>query len=412
MIDTEGLVTIRGIAAGGDGVGSLDDGRTVFVPRAATGDRIRLRNVRLHARFARADIAAVEEPGADRVVPPCPHYTTDRCGGCQLMHLTPSAQRAVKSRIAGDAIRRLAKLDIADPPVVAAATELGYRTKITFTMQQGRLGYHPINEPTVVFDVRDCLLADPALRGLHHAVRSARQHLPSDDVRIVLRVDHDLGLHVIVESDRDGGDVWTGGRALHAELARANVNATIWWQPKDGGARTVAGSGESRRAIVFEQVHPAMGRMVRTSALDALGNVAGVQAWDLYAGIGDTTRELIARGATVASVERDGHAVRLAESLGPAGPRRIAGLVEDQLRTLPKPVVIITNPPRTGMAPRAVDAMLQSGAARIAYISCDPATLARDIAKVVGRYTLSSLQVFDQFPQTAHMECVALLERQ
>ena len=154
-----------------------------------------------------------------------------------------------------------------------------------------------------------------------------------------------------------------------------------------------------------------MGRQVRQAALDSLGEMAGLQAWDLYAGIGETTVEMLTRGATVASVERDRRAVRLADSLGPSGPRRIAGLVEDLAGTLPKPVVVVTNPPRIGMAPRATDAVLHCGAARIAYISCDPATLARDVARLGEAYSVRSLQVFDQFPQTAHMECVALLER-
>jgi 23S rRNA (uracil1939-C5)-methyltransferase len=410
VTDVAELVTIRGIAAGGDGVASLADGRTAFVPRAAPGDRVRLRNVRRHARFARADIAIVEEPGADRVTPICPHYTADRCGGCQLMHLTPEAQRAVKARIAGDAFRRIAHLDIVDPPVMSSPAQLGYRTKITFTMRQGRLGYHPINEPTVIFDVQDCLLADARLRALHGAVRLARRHLPADGVRVVLRLDRELRLHVIVAAE-DEGDVWGGGMALHRELERAGVAAVVWWQPRDAGARAVAGADDPWPATVFEQVHPAMGRLVRHAALDALGDVAGSQAWDLYAGIGETTIELAGRGAVVASVERDGRAVRLAESLGPAGPRRVAGLVEDVARTLPTPSVIVTNPPRTGMDRRATDAVGQSGASRVAYISCDPATLARDVARLGDRYGLSSLQVFDQFPQTAHMECVALLER-
>src|SRR5512140_988707 len=90
-------VTVRAIASGGDGVATLPDGRTVFIPRAAPGDRVRLRALRLHKRFARARIATVLEPGPDRVAPPCPHYVADDCGGCQLMHLSPDAQRAAKA---------------------------------------------------------------------------------------------------------------------------------------------------------------------------------------------------------------------------------------------------------------------------------------------------------------------------
>ena len=408
MSETETIVTIRGIAAGGDGVATMPDGRTVFVPRAAPGDQMRLQHVKLHARFARAEIASVLEPGADRVMPICPHYTADRCGGCQLMHLTAAAQRAAKGRIAGDAFRRIAHLDIGDPHVIESPAEFGYRTKVTFTMQDGRLGYHPVNQPGRVFDVEDCLLADLAVRRLHTAVRAARKHLPRDGVRVVLRSDRAFGLHVIVLG---AGDAWTGGTGLQNDLAADGVAAVVWWHPEGGTPRAVAGASDPWPATVFEQVHPAMGQVVRRAAVESLGNITGVQAWDLYAGIGESTVELAEGGAAVVSVESDVRAVRVAETLGPSGPRRIAGLVEDQAAILPTPGVIITNPPRVGMAERATDAVLRSGARRIAYISCDPATLARDVARLSGRYALDSLQVFDQFPQTAHMECLAVLEQ-
>jgi 23S rRNA (uracil1939-C5)-methyltransferase len=157
-------------------------------------------------------------------------------------------------------------------------------------------------------------------------------------------------------------------------------------------------------------VNPAMGAMVRQVALDALGAVAGQQVWDLYAGIGESTVALVERGANVTSVEIDPRAVQLAESLGPAGPRRVTAMVEAVAATLPKPDAIITNPPRVGMAERVTGIVRQSGATRIAYISCDAATLARDAQRLGPVYRLHQLQAFDQFPQTAHLEAVALLE--
>jgi 23S rRNA (uracil1939-C5)-methyltransferase len=185
----------------------------------------------------------------------------------------------------------------------------------------------------------------------------------------------------------------------------------VWWQPDGGQARVVAGADTPWPATVFEQVHPAMGRIVRGTALDALGALTNMQVWDLYAGIGESSVELAARGATVDSVESDARAVSLAESLGPAGPRRHAGLVEDLADKLPRPQLILSNPPRTGMVPRATDAVLRSNAGRVVYVSCDPATLARDVARLAGAYQLASLRAFDQFPQTAHVECLAVLER-
>jgi tRNA/tmRNA/rRNA uracil-C5-methylase (TrmA/RlmC/RlmD family) len=306
-------------------------------------------------------------------------------------------------------MRRIAHLDIADPDVVASPAELGYRTKITFATQGGRLGYHPVNEPSYTYDVHDCLLADVALRRFHAGVRDARRHLPPDGARVVLRLDRHAGLHLIVSGG--DGNAWTSGAAMHAELARNGVECVVWWKPEGGQARAVAGADDPWPATVFEQVHPAIAHIVRAAALDAVGDVDGVLAWDLYSGIGETTAALTARGAVVTSVESDVRAVRLAESLGPEGPRRMFGRVEDVAATLPAPAVVITNPPRTGMDARVVAVLSGCGALRIAYISCDAATLARDIASLAPRYRLASLQAFDQFPQTAHMECLAILER-
>ena len=402
-------VVVRGIAAGGDGVATLPDGRTVFVPRAAPGDRLRLRGVRLHARFARAEVGEVIEPGPDRVEPPCPHYIVDRCGGCQIMHLSATAQRRVKAQVAGDAIRRLAKVDIADPGMTAAPAQFGYRSKVTLAVRGDRVGYHRINDPDSVFDVRTCLVADAAVQQLIDAFREARRHLPSNASRVVLRRDRDHGLHVVVRTDP--GPAWTTAVAMRRQLQQRGVSATVWWHPEGGAPRAVAGSRNPWPATVFEQVHPAMGQLVRHAALDALGDLRGQHVWDLYAGIGETTVALTDRGATVESVERDGRAVAHAELIGPTGPVRHAGSAETLVARLRAPAAIVTNPPRTGMTAGVSQVIAESGATRVAYISCDPATLARDIARLAPAYQLRSVHGFDQFPQTAHLECVALLER-
>ena len=403
-------VTIRAIAAGGDGVGTLPDGRTVFIPRAAAGDRLRLRDVQLHKRFARARIAAVLEPGPDRVTPPCPHYLADQCGSCQLMHLSVEAQIHAKSRIVGDALRRIARLDVPDPDVMASPAMLGYRTKVTFASAGGHLGYHPVGDADRVFDVRDCLLAEPMLQGLFRAVAAARDSLPSTGVRVVLRRDSQGRLHVILRTE-PGVPVWGGATRLDRSLRDAGWEAIVWWHPSGGQPRVMVGSGDPWPATVFEQVNPAIGARVRATAIESLGALAGVHVWDLYAGIGETTRALVERGASVESVEYDARAVSLAEGIGPSGPRRLTGRVEELADRLGRAGAIVTNPPRVGMAPAVVAGLAASGAGRIAYVSCDPATLARDLAGLVPRYRLVRILAFDQFPQTAHVETLAVLEQ-
>src|SRR5713226_3491716 len=132
------VVAITAIAAGGEGVGRLADGRAVFVARTAPGERIRLREVKLHKSFARGELAEIVAAGAARVTAPCPHYVQDHCGGCQLQHVTYEAQLAAKRAIVGDALRRFAKLDIGDPEIVEAIEEWRYRAKVSLAVKGGR----------------------------------------------------------------------------------------------------------------------------------------------------------------------------------------------------------------------------------------------------------------------------------
>jgi 23S rRNA (uracil1939-C5)-methyltransferase len=127
-------VRILRLAAGGDGIGHLPDGRAVFVPRTAPGDLVELAMVREHRRFARARLGRLIEPSPDRAEPRCPHYIVDECGGCQLQHLGIAPQRAARRSFVGDALRRLGKRPVEDPPLVASSRDYDYRTKLTLSV--------------------------------------------------------------------------------------------------------------------------------------------------------------------------------------------------------------------------------------------------------------------------------------
>jgi 23S rRNA (uracil1939-C5)-methyltransferase len=400
------------LATGGDGVGQLADGRTVFVPRTAPGDRVELVRVREHKRYARARAGRIVEPSPLRTEPPCPHYVRDDCGGCQLQHLLPEAQRDARRGFVGDALRRIGGLDCADPELEPAPSDWEYRTKLTLHSDGARVGLHPIDQPAAVFDLEACLITSPALVALWRALRARRRLLPPRFRHVVLRLDRDGGRHVIVEVA--GAAAWPGADRLSAELERAGHSATLWVRPEAGAARVVSGSSEAFPATVFEQVHPVMGARARAYALHLLGDVDGKVVWDLYAGIGETTRALSARGAAVHSVESDRRAVAYAERIGdpgvPAAPEWTTSRAEDAVERLPRAELVVTNPPRTGMDERVTAALDAGGATRIVYVACDPATLARDIRRLPA-YRLAQVRAFDLFPQTAHVECVALLER-
>jgi 23S rRNA (uracil1939-C5)-methyltransferase len=401
-------VRILRLATGGDGVGKLSDGRTVFVPRTAPGDLVELTGLREHKRFARARVERLLERSPHRVEPRCPHYVRDDCGGCQLQHVDNGTQLESRRGFVGDALRRIAKRDVPDPPIVPADKTYDYRTKLTLHVEAGgrRIGLHPYHQADRVFDLVRCHITVPELMELWQAVRKLRNLLPQRLEQVVLRLDRTGGRHLLLRVG--AGEVWPGGDRLRRELTRSGITATIWWQPPGGAARAMAGSAEAFPATVFEQVHPEMGDRVREFAIQQLGDVSGRRVWDLYAGIGETTERLIARGAIVESVEVDRRAVGEAEARGPAA-RRHTGRVEDLLRELKRPDLVIANPPRTGMDQRVAAELERVSPARLVYISCDPATLARDLERL-PHFRLVLVQAFDLFPQTTHVETVTVLE--
>lgn len=402
-------VRILRLAAGGDGVGKLADGRTVFVPRTAPGDLVELSDIKEHRKFARAKLGLLREPSPDRAEPRCPHYLADECGGCQLQHLDLDAQRAARRSFVGDALRRLAKRDVDDPEIIPASKAYDYRAKLTLTASPGarRIGLHPYGRPEEVFDLEWCHITAPELMVLWGAVRELRRLLPAQLDRIVLRLDRSGGRHLLVRVSNSR--VWSGARELESRLAGRGIDATIWWQPPGGAARALAGAPSPFPATVFEQVHPEMGDRVRDFAVSGLGPVTGRRVWDLYAGIGETTARLANAGARAVSVESDARAVAEAETRGPVA-RRHAARVEDVLAKLGRPDLVVTNPPRVGMDARVTAGLEAAAPERIVYVSCDPATLARDLTRLPS-YRIAQLQAFDLFPQTAHVESVTILER-
>ena len=405
------------IATGGDGVGKLEDGRTVFVPRTAPGDLVVLRELRVSKTFARGAIAEIVERAPERVEPACPHYERDQCGGCQLQHCSPAAQLAAKRAMVGEALRRIGRLDVEDPEIEPAPSAWGYRNKVTLTVGAGGrpIGFHRQGRPGDLFDLARCLIADPSLMDLWTLVRAHRALLPPDAEQLVLRLDREGGRHLTVRVR--GQTAWSGAGALHRELTARGLPAVIWWEPEEGAPRAMAGAADPWPVGAFEQVNPAMGDRVRSWAVSHLGALAGTTAWDLYAGVGETTALLIGAGARVESVELDPRAVREAIRRGPeAGVTRHVGRAEDMAPRLRAAGVVVTNPPRTGMDARVTDAILASRPRRVAYLSCDPATLARDLSRLLPGdpasppYRLAALRAFDLFPQTAHVETVAILE--
>ena len=407
-------MTITGIAVGGDGVGRLGDGRVVFVPRTVPGDRIRLRegSLQRHRNFARAELGELVAAGAARVAPPCPHYVHDHCGGCQLQHLAYDEQLKAKRAIVGDSLRRIGKLKVEDPEVVEALEEWRYRSKISMAAKGGEgaakaIGLHPFDRPNFVFPLADCHIADFRLMALWRELRPKLALLPAELTRLTLRLDREERRHIIAES---AGEPWLNADELRRALQGAvDGEVVCWWQPVDGAARVMAGPATGFPATAFEQVNPGMGMLTRRWAVDQLGDVRGQTVWDLYGGIGDTAVLLVERGANVVSVDADEKAAMWGRDRLPAA-RFIAALAEDVLPSLPVPHAVVVNPPPAGLHWDVSLRLTSEPVPKLVYVSCDPATLARDLQRLNVNYQLTGVRAFDLFPQTAHVETVAVLE--
>jgi 23S rRNA (uracil1939-C5)-methyltransferase len=303
----------------------------------------------------------------------------------------------------GDALRRIGKLEIEDPEIVEALEDWRYRAQISMAAKT-TVGLHPFDRPNFVFPLGDCHITDFRLMALWRELRDKLVLLPQPLTRLTLRLDRAGARHVIAESS---GEPWLNAEELRRAVGQADL--VCWWQPVDGVARVVAGPATGVPATAFEQVNPSMGAIARRWAVDQLGDVRGQTVWDLYGGIGDTAALLIDAGASVVSVDADETAVQWGRGRLPAA-RFIAARAEDVLASLPPPHAVVVNPPRTGLHWDVTLRLTSEPVAKLVYIAGDPATLARDLSRLNVNYMIRAVRAFDLFPQTAHVETVAVLE--
>lgn len=401
-------VTIERIAAGGDGIARAD-GVVVFVPRTAPGDRA-LVSLDTRKRFARGTVEKLLAPSGDRVQPLCHHYRVDKCGGCQLQHIKYDAQLEAKRGIIRDALTRIGKRAVELPDIEASEKQWRYRRKLTLALRRHGdedwvIGLHPYDDPVGVFQLTDCPITDDQVMQVWRQIMEARHFFPpGDELRASVRVAED-GAVVVVE----GGNAWPERAAFFAAVPTASA---LWWRPSHRARMLVAERGASRASggASFAQVNAEVGRALHEYVLDLAMSHRPERVIDAYAGSGATAVPLARSGTHVVAIESDRDAVARCAALLPEGSRAVAGRVEDVLvEALPADVILV-NPPRTGVH-EAVTTALQNVAPApraVIYVSCDPATLARDLSRM-PRYRIASLRAFDMFPQTAHVETVCEL---
>ena len=400
-------VTIDSIAAGGDGVGR-SDGRVVFVPRSAPGDVARLR-LTAKARFARGEIVDLLQRSTERVEPPCPHYTNERCGGCQLQHLAYNAQLVAKGRIVVETLARIGKRNVMLDAIHPSATTWRYRRKLTLSLRRKRdgswiAGLHPYDDPGAVFALGDCPITDERVLATWREIMSAARLLPdAPRLRGAVRL-LDTGASFVLE----GGRHWAAGDAL---LDAVPGLRAIWWAAEDSRSRLVAARDDAATTgASFAQVNVAVGDALHDHVVARVAHYAPSTVIDAYAGTGDTAVRFADSGARVTAIELDREAADFAGTRLHAPSRSVAGRVEDHIVAAMPADVIVINPPRRGIDARVADVLQRANPvpSAVVYVSCDPATLARDLARM-PRYRVAGAVAFDMFPQTAHVETVCEL---
>jgi 23S rRNA (uracil1939-C5)-methyltransferase len=393
------------------------EGRVVFVPYVAPGDRVRVRVVERRAGFLRADLCDLVAAGPDRTAPRCPVF--GQCGGCQWQHLTPAAQRAAKAVIVAEQLARLGGLrDVEVRPPLSVGEPWAYRARISLLVEGRLLGFRRARSHALV-EIDDCAIADPALVAHLGVARSWVAGLRAVPSRVTLaRAPGGVVLVAATRRRPAPADV----AVTEDLLARhASVRGAVL---AGAGVRTVVGDPRllvpleadlqlEVPADAFTQVNLAANPLLVATVVELAGVGPGGRALDLYCGAGNFTLPLARRGAEVVGIERSPVAVEAGRSnaarLGLAGARFTCGTVASELRRLPEQALdaMVLDPPRAGAAD-VLPQLVMRRPARVVYVSCDPATLARDASRLVaGGYGLARVQPVDLFPHTYHIETVA-----
>ncbi len=406
LVGREWTVDVGPVAHGGHCV-ARHEGQVLFVRHTLPGERVvaRVTEGRVGDSFLRADAISVESASPDRVEAPCSYAAPGLCGGCDFQHASLTAQRALKTAVVREQFSRLAGLevDVEVQPVPGDQEGLRWRTRVEFAVDDvGRAGLRAHRSQTIV-PVQDCLIATQAVIG--SGVLDT-EWTECDAVDVVAAAHPEEPVLVPVPAP-EGSD---GSGGLVGEVASdASDSSDGEWS----GEYVVSARG-------FWQVHPGAATtfLTRVSALAGVG--AGDRVLDLYAGSGLFTMrlgELVAPDGFVLGIEGDRRAVdngiRNTEHLDNVEWR--ANRVDREVRSLVgqgiTADVVVLDPPRTGAGKDVMGLLARLEPRRVVYVACDPAALARDVKAAAGHgYRLASLEAWDAFPMTHHVECIAVLE--
>ena len=409
-------VTIERILPGGVGLAHAE-GRTVFVALAAPGDVARVRVESVRGRVAFASILEVLQPSPSRVEPPCPYF--GRCGGCDFQQLNYRAQLEAKVEIIRDCLRRVARVE---PPaeihITPSPLEWRYRSRARWQHDAVRnfLGYYERGSHRVC-DVVECPVAAPEVQTRLTRLRESMSEgaLPSDAAEFeAVAGDSGVALAPSIEpaDEREQARVIAGERYRFDAGCFFQINHALLEPLVREGLRGAVRGDEVKTVNESENTSHV--------SVENIDYVSGETALDLYAGVGLFTLPLARRFGRVVAVEGNAASTAYARrNLSDAGlsnarveTAAVGAWLAHNAERLGSVDFVLLDPPRGGAEPEAVRGIIALNPRHVSYVSCDPATLARDLlAFTSAGYSLASVRAFDLFPQTHHVETIAHLSR-
>jgi 23S rRNA (uracil1939-C5)-methyltransferase len=425
-------LTLTTLTYGGDALGRLDDPNTgtgrraVFVPFGLPGERVRVRLAEEKRGFARGELLEVLEASPDRIMPRCKHFFTPRstaeggevifCGGCQYQHMSYAAQLKAKTEILRDQLQRIGKIQ--NPPVsptVASPSPWNYRNHVQFHLtRKGKLGFIRASASSEaaenVLAIEECHLPEAPINALWPQL----EFEPDTGIeRVSLRTGTDADLMLVLESDSPD----TPELEIEAGISVVHIF--------DESSVVIAGQDHLNMHVLdrdfrvsdasFFQVNTGMTEKIVDHLLTNLSITPTTNLLDVYCGVGLFSAFFAPKCKRIVGVESaksacNDYIFNLDEF---DNVDLYEGRAEDVITHIDiKPDVVIVDPPRAGLDRSALDGIVRLNPVTIAYVSCDPATLARDAARLINDgYILRAVTPFDLFPQTHHLESISLFEK-
>jgi 23S rRNA (uracil1939-C5)-methyltransferase len=446
--DQELELTIDSLAFGGNGV-ARHDGFVLFVRRGLPGDRVMARVTKVKRSHAEALATEILEPGPVRVEAPCQHYPA--CGGCRFQDLAYEAQVEAKAAQVRDALQRIAVLpDAPIEEIVPARSQFGYRNKCEYTFWQGadgpEPGFHKAGRWDELIEVDKCWLATDLHNSIRNAVRdwAHEERLTAYDQKehkgylrhLVIREGRNTG-QVLVQLVTNKGERFERDHFVDVLRQFPEVKS-IHWSVNEGPSEVtnlpsellwgeeaieeeLCGLRFRIRPNAFLQTNTEMAETLYELAREFAGLTGSETVWDLYCGTGTIGLVLARDALTVWGIEIVEESVACAvenaalNGIGNAAfyAGNVGQAIEDLRARGGEPDVVVVDPPRAGLAGKALKRLGETGAPRIVYVSCNPTTLAGDVKVLREEYGYELLRVkpVDMFPHTPHVEAVALLEK-